>query len=132
MAVVLVTDLATELAAIRRMLDDHERRLYPVDHTGLPAPTAKRTGSSMDGLWWRIPVSDRREWIVISLADRTEHSGCIFVHSPDGLIGDPGDVVAVPYDDARRLAGCLVAAVNASTDELSAKRRDATSEGGPA
>jgi hypothetical protein len=117
-----VTTPQGDLAEIRRLLADHERRLYPVDRNGLPEPTRRRKrGDDMDGQYWLV---DR--WSVVALAKAEDRDGCVYVHTPHSLIGNEdgssGDMVAVPYAKARELAAALLAAVHHSEDELARKR----------
>jgi hypothetical protein len=118
---------STELSAIRQLLADHERRLYPAGKNGLPEPNRHvKTGHDMDGLFWEVGT-DHSKWTVVArLRENEEPIRCVYIHTPHSLRSShpdyPGDVVAMPHAEARELAASILAAISHGDDELARKR----------
>jgi hypothetical protein len=118
-----------ELASIRQLLADHERRLYPAGKAGLPEPTRQvKQGHDMDGLQWEIGT-EHSMWTVVARSEEDQEPiRCVYIHTPHSLRSSypehhyPGDVVAMPYVEARELAASILAALNYSENDLSSKR----------
>lgn len=121
--------LTNELARIRQMLADHERRLYPAGPNGLPEPIRQvNQGHDMDGLQWEIGT-DHSKWTVVARAEEDkEPMRCVYIHTPHSLRSSfpelhyPGDVVAMPLADAREFAASILAAVSYSENDLARRR----------
>lgn len=114
-----MTDVAAELAAVRRMLEDHERRLYPIAPGDLPRPTTHVTDQErlgMNGPRWKVS----KDWTVLTL-DNPDSQDCVYLSRGFPLTGD---IEGLELEEARRLAHALLAAINYYTDDL-AKRRGA-------
>lgn len=110
-------DLATELAAVRAILEDHERRLYPIAPGDFPKPTRRvtNTGSrGMDGPRWVAG----KDWEVVALDD-SGFQDCVYLSRDFPLAGD---LESITLEDARQLAAALLAAISYCTDDLAHRR----------
>lgn len=113
----MTAELATELAAVRAMLEDHERRLYPIAAGELPRPTRRVTDTGsrgMDGPRWAAG----KDWEVAALDDADTHD-CVYLSRNFPLAGD---IESITLEDARRLAAALLAAISYRTDDLAQRR----------
>jgi len=112
--------LASELAALRELIADHERRLFPVNRRGLPLPTGRvdQRYVGMVGDCWEVEADTRRArgWLVLVLDACEEDSDHVYVHTPQGMYSEPdavgGDVVSLRPEKARLLAASILAAVD--------------------
>lgn len=109
--------LRAELARLAEVVASHDRALYPLGTDGLPAPVRRDRGNSMDGYCW-----DRDGWS-INLLDEPDSQTQLFVHTPQSMGWDPGDVVPVDMAHALWLSGALLAGRNYAVDELRERRR---------
>lgn len=107
-------ELATELAAVRAMLEDHERRLYPIAASELPPPVTDTGSRGMDGPRWAVG----KDWEVVALDD-TEFQDCVYLSRDVPLARD---IESLTLEDARRLAAALLAAISYCTDDLAQRR----------
>lgn len=107
--------LLAEIAALRSLVEDHERRLFPVNRRGLPAPTSRvdRRADGLVGDCWDVDGDKRaRGWRVICLDNDEEDDDAVYIHTPHSMY-DPGvDVVALRPEQARLLAASILAAVD--------------------
>lgn len=113
----MIADLATELAAVRAMLEDHERRLYPIAASELPPPSRRVTDTGsrgMDGPRWAVG----KDWEVVALDD-TEFQDCVYLSRDVPLARD---IESLTLEDARRMAAALLAAISYCTDDLAQRR----------
>ena len=123
-------DPGADLAAIRQLLEDHERRLYPVDRNGLPEPTRHVTvGHDMDGLQWQVGDGPSAWTVLARDKEHEEPMRCVYIHTPHSLrspypeLHVLAEAVAMTYRQARELAAAVLAAVCHGEDELRRKRK---------
>lgn len=113
-----------DTAAIKQQLADLTRQvralqaaLHPIDASGLPVPTChvERDQTNIAGLRWK--VGGVATVIAMDEPDSTE---CVYLRNYYGE--STGDVDCYTTVDAIQLAGALLAAARASTDQLTKRK----------
>lgn len=109
-------EIAEALAEVRAVLQDHERRLFPVNRRGLPMPNGRldRKYTGMVGDVWEVAGGSpaARGWQVICLDGDVEGNDCVYIHTPHSMYDPGADTVAMRPEQARLLAASILAAAD--------------------